>query len=553
MSPEQKQQLVQELQALGYYVAMCGDGANDCGALKAAHTGISLSEAESSVASPFTSKNPNISCVIEVIKEGRAALVTSFGIFKYMAAYSICQFMSVLILYTFESNLTDMEFLFIDLCIISVFAFFFGKTASYSGKLAKEPPLTSLISLSPILSLFLQLLLIFIFQIGSFWYLSKQPWYTPFHHTGDDRDNVACKENYTIFTITSFQYITLAIVFSKGKPYRQTIFSNIGFLLTSIILVSFSTYLALTPTTYIANFFSLDVPKDFNFRLTLVLLAVIYFIICFLIESVVIDLIVFKKCSQDMDKSAKYKIIHKDLDNDTKWPPITSTTDFTTTATPDNTMPTCTAEIVVEKENKFDKNHVLNKLYNASDNGQNVENQEFDNFQIMPTDNVVPNGDLNKVSFQSINTNKNPERKLSLKTISDVNLNKKMEFIASNKSKINMSDTNLCSTPSRFSNLKNFESNLGKNAAISEDLFTSVQSNFNNLSSGSDTFKSFSPSDTTTDIFGSNCNISELPYDEDENMKLTSNSSGFTSDLSSTIDERSRNDSIKIDNFYNDR
>ena len=32
------------------------DGANDCGALKAAHVGISLSEAEASVAAPFTSR-----------------------------------------------------------------------------------------------------------------------------------------------------------------------------------------------------------------------------------------------------------------------------------------------------------------------------------------------------------------------------------------------------------------------------------------------------------------------------------------------------------------
>ena len=33
-------------------------------------------------------------------REGRAALVTSFGVFRYMALYSIVQFVSVTLLYT---------------------------------------------------------------------------------------------------------------------------------------------------------------------------------------------------------------------------------------------------------------------------------------------------------------------------------------------------------------------------------------------------------------------------------------------------------------------
>merc|ERR1719336_366487 len=160
MRPDMKQKLVEILQDLDYRVIMCGDGANDCGALKAANAGISLSEAEASVASPFTSKTPDISCVPILIKESRCALVTAFGIFKYMAAYSLTQFVSVMILYDIFSNLSDFQFLWIDLFLITTLAAVFGYSKAHDGPLAPEPPMSSLISLVPLFSLISQIIIV---------------------------------------------------------------------------------------------------------------------------------------------------------------------------------------------------------------------------------------------------------------------------------------------------------------------------------------------------------------------------------------------------------
>lgn len=56
MKPSQKSTFIFLLQKAGNSVAMVGDGANDCGALKQADIGLALSQTEASITAPFTSK-----------------------------------------------------------------------------------------------------------------------------------------------------------------------------------------------------------------------------------------------------------------------------------------------------------------------------------------------------------------------------------------------------------------------------------------------------------------------------------------------------------------
>lgn len=164
MSPESKARLVEALEKLGNVVGMCGDGANDCAALKAADVGVSLSEAEASIAAPFTSKTPDIKCIIKLLREGRAALATSFQCFKYMALYSLIQFVSVSILYSLKLNLTDMQFLVIDLFTLLPIAVTMSWTKA-ARSLSKQMPMSDLLSLPVLASIIGQSIIQCTFQV----------------------------------------------------------------------------------------------------------------------------------------------------------------------------------------------------------------------------------------------------------------------------------------------------------------------------------------------------------------------------------------------------
>ncbi|KAI0351056.1 Ca-transporting ATPase [Trametes cingulata] len=256
MSPDEKNEVVERLQSLGYTVLMCGDGANDCAALKAADVGLSLSEAEASVAAPFTSRTPDISCVLEVIKEGRAALVTSFSCFKYMALYSLIQFTTITLLYSFASSLGDFQFLYIDLFIIIPIAVTMGRTLPYP-KIHPKRPTASLVSKKVLASLIGQIVITSAIQFWAFFWVRSQGWYTPpaqkDPNAGDDKLEAHNYENSALFLVSCFQYILVAAVFSIGPPFRKQMWTNGWFMASMVCLSAFNLVVLLDPPKAIAK------------------------------------------------------------------------------------------------------------------------------------------------------------------------------------------------------------------------------------------------------------------------------------------------------------
>ncbi|RKO96700.1 hypothetical protein CAUPRSCDRAFT_217, partial [Caulochytrium protostelioides] len=264
MSPDQKHFLVERLQGLGYTVGFCGDGANDCGALKAADVGISLSEAEASVAAPLTSHSTDLECVLTTIREGRAALVTSFSCFKYMALYSLIQFTSVSLLYSQVSNLGDFQFLYIDLAIIIPVAVFMGQ-AEAAQTVSLKGPTATLVSKKILTSLFGQIAIQAALQVALFRWTHLQPWYAP-PATDIDEKGFRSYDNTVVFLLSAFQYLIVALVFNAGRPFRAPAWRNRPFILTLGALALFNIWLTLAPSPWIRDLLELmDLPPVARF------------------------------------------------------------------------------------------------------------------------------------------------------------------------------------------------------------------------------------------------------------------------------------------------
>ncbi|XP_075197641.1 putative cation-transporting ATPase 13A5, partial [Anomaloglossus baeobatrachus] len=336
MTPRQKSSLIEELQKLDYFVGMCGDGANDCGALKMAHAGISLSELEASVASPFTSKIPNIECVPLLIKEGRNTLVTSFSLFKFLTMFQFIGIVCILFLFWKNTLLGNYQYLMQDLAINITVSLTMSLNRP-APKLAPYRPSGQLLSPPLLLSIFMHLTFSVIVQTTAFFLLQQQPWYNETDvfsaclPLNQSTVNVTLREHgyaenfltTTMFPITGFHLIIEEIVFAKGRPFRQPLYTN--YVLSIMIIIQIVAYLFVIFADIDTLYTAMElVCTPYYWRVYILIMVVVLFIVSYIAEMWFIEnrklWLKIKRLFNYKSKS-QYRKLQRKIQKDPEWPP----------------------------------------------------------------------------------------------------------------------------------------------------------------------------------------------------------------------------------------
>jgi cation-transporting ATPase 13A3/4/5 len=289
MSPEDKKMLMGLIQErLGKNVGFCGDGANDCGALKAADIGISLSDSEASVAAPFASACKDVSCVLTVLKEGRAALSTSFAAFKFMALYSMIQFTSLLLLYSRGSSLGDYQFVWIDLLLILPLGALMSRFEP-ADRLCPGSPETKLVSSSVLSSLLSQISLQIIAQTYIYFESIDSSILTPGSVASpSDTPIVLGPANTAVFLCSLFIYLVGAGLFSSWRPFRK-FYAPFYSYAALMLALSFVLIWVAGENNFLSQWLELVSISD-ALKMKVVIVSVLYWIVSFLIEYLILYL-----------------------------------------------------------------------------------------------------------------------------------------------------------------------------------------------------------------------------------------------------------------------
>mmetsp|Transcript_8522 Transcript_8522/g.24452 ORF Transcript_8522/g.24452 Transcript_8522/m.24452 type:complete len:1333 (-) Transcript_8522:290-4288(-) len=256
VSPEKKVDIVRMHQAKGLIVGMCGDGGNDCGALRVAHSGIALSDAEASVVSSFTSKAKSCKSVVDLLREGRTALHSSFGGYKFLIMYG--QLFSLMKVVMFYSAVVPSRLFYFSTDVVAVLFMTWAMSFS-TPRPHLEPyrPTSSLLGANTLASVIgLQAIYTATF-ITVVTMVFSHPDYVPW-----PRQLVHWKENWlhadnweaTAIAFPMFiMFISSGVIFSFGYKFRMPVYRNLPLMAVYLTLLSLQGFLLLSPPNTVSR------------------------------------------------------------------------------------------------------------------------------------------------------------------------------------------------------------------------------------------------------------------------------------------------------------
>jgi hypothetical protein len=232
-SPNTKVTIVECFNREGFITLMCGDGGNDCGALKTAHVGLALSDAEASVVAPFTSLDKTITSVVDVLKEGRCTLASAFSSYKYMIMYGQIETINQMVCAWFAVTFSEWCWVFMDGFWVITMAFSLP-FAGVAPKLASTRPTSSILGPHTLASVLGVLLINFLFLVLALGVLFQQDWFRCRQwNPSSIADVTGIGDNYESsvgFLVSGYQYITSAMAYNFGYKYRAGWWYNWRFL-----------------------------------------------------------------------------------------------------------------------------------------------------------------------------------------------------------------------------------------------------------------------------------------------------------------------------------
>ncbi|TMW55571.1 hypothetical protein Poli38472_010453 [Pythium oligandrum] len=258
MTPNGKIQCVQLHMETGAVTGMCGDGGNDCGALRIAHVGVALSDADASVVSPFTSRSKTITSVVDLCREGRCSVATSFASVKMLVMYGVIA--STLRLFQWYHGVIMSEWCFILADGFTMVGLSYVITLSRPlPTLGPQRPTSSLIGPTTLVSLIGQELINVAFLFGGIHMLASQDWYCPFTPDNVDLAKWWLLSDNAMATCLFFSIITqqqlAAWVFSFGSRYRLPIWRNYALVALMTVFVVLDVYLILGEPSAVTDLF----------------------------------------------------------------------------------------------------------------------------------------------------------------------------------------------------------------------------------------------------------------------------------------------------------